>query len=62
MIDPKLIINIAFIEHANKFMKTTFSAITRPHIKTTLAKKKTIVLALLMFYEAKQNPLKKSKC
>ena len=43
-------------------MITTFSAITRPHIKTTLAKKKTIVLALLMFYEAKQNPLKKSKC
>ena len=32
-------------------MNNTFGAITQAHIKTTLAKSKTRVLALLMFYE-----------
>ena len=32
-------------------MLTTFGAITQTFIKSTLLKKKTIVLALLIFYE-----------
>ena len=39
-------------------MKTTFVAITQPYIKTILAKNKTILLVLLMFYETRQNPKK----
>ena len=42
-------------------MKTTLGARTQTHIKTTLAKKKTRVLALLMFYETRKNPKKASK-
>ena len=30
----------------------------KPHIKTILAKKKTRVLALLMFYDTRKNPKK----
>ena len=44
MINPTFNINKAFREQVNKCMKNTFSAITQPHIKTTLAKKKTMVL------------------
>ena len=44
-----------------KCIKTTFGAITKPHIRTTLAKKKTRVLALLMFYETSQTPKKAFK-
>ena len=45
----------AFREQWNKYMKTKFFAITQSRIKTILAKKKTRVLALLMFYEARKN-------
>ena len=45
----------------DKFINTTFSAITQPHIKTILAKKKTRVVALLMFYETRKNPKKAFK-
>ena len=41
-------------------MKTTFGAITQPHISKIL--KKTIVLSLLMFYETRKNPKNFSKC
>ena len=39
-------------------MKTIFVAITQPHIKITLEKKKTRVLELLIFYETRQNTKK----
>ena len=39
-------------------MKTKFGSITQPHIKTPLTTKKKRVLALLMFYEIRQNPKK----
>ena len=42
-------------------MKTTFGTITQPHIRTILAKNNTIVLALLMFYETRNNPKKAFK-
>ena len=58
MINPTLNINKAFIEQVNKCIKTTLGAITQPHIKTILAKNKTRVLALLMFYDTRQNPKK----
>ena len=40
-------------------MKTTFGSIAQPYIKTTLAKNKTRVLALLMFYETRKNPTRR---
>ena len=58
MINLKLNINKAFIEKVNKSMNTKFGEITKPHIRTTLAKKNTRVLDLLLFYEARQNPKK----
>ena len=39
-------------------MKTTFVAITQPHIRTILEKNNTRVLALLMFYDTISNPKK----
>ena len=51
MINPNLNINKAFREQLEKCMITTFGAIAQPFIRSTLLKKKTIVLALLMFYE-----------
>ena len=42
-------------------MKTKFGAITQPHIKTTLAKNKTRVLSLLIFYDTRQNSKKDFK-
>ena len=45
----------------NKCIKSTFGAIEQPHIKTTLAKKKTRVLELLMIYEIRQNTKKSFK-
>ena len=41
-----------------KCTKTTFGAITQPHISKILAKNNTRVLALLMFYETRKNPKK----
>ena len=58
MINPTLNINKAFREQVNKHMKTTFGAITKHHIKTTLEKNKTRELALLIFYERRNNPKK----
>ena len=58
MINPTLNINKAFRQQGNKYMKTTFGTITQPHIVTILAKKNTIVLALLTFYETRKNPKK----
>ena len=49
MINPNLNINKAFREQVQKCMNITFVPITKPHIRATLAKKKTRVLALLMF-------------
>ena len=39
-------------------MKTTFGAITQPHIRTMLENNNARVLALLMFYEIRKNPEK----
>ena len=61
MINTTLNIKKAFREQVNKWIKTTFGAITQPHIKTTLAKQKTRVLALLMFYETRKYPEKAFK-
>ena len=38
MINPTLNITKIFIEQVNKCMKTTFGAITQPHIQITLEK------------------------
>ena len=61
MINPTLNINKAFREQVNKCMKTTFGAITKPYIKTTLAKNNTRVLALFMFDEKRKNTKKAFK-
>ena len=58
MINPTLNINKSFREEVTECMNNTFVAITQPHIKTTLEKKKTRVSALLMFYETRKNPRK----
>ena len=58
MINPTLNINKAFKGHVTKCVKNTFGTITQPHIVTILAKKNTIVLALLTFYETRKNPKK----
>ena len=39
-------------------MNTIFGEITQPHNRTTLEKKNTRVLALLLFYQTTQNPKK----
>ena len=38
-------------------MKTTFGATTQPPIRATFSKKKTTVLALLMFYETRADEI-----
>ena len=58
MINPTLNIDKAFKEKVTKFTKTTFGAITQPHISKILAKKNTRVLELLMFYDTRENPYK----
>ena len=60
-INQKLNINKAFREQVDKCMKTTFGATTKSYIRSTLAKYTTRVLALLMFYETRQNPKKAFK-
>ena len=62
MINPTLNINKAFKEQVNKCMNNLFDAITQPNIKTRLEKKRTRVLALLMFYETRTNTKNLSKC
>ena len=56
MINPTLNINKSFKEKITNCMKTTFGAITQPHIRTILEKNNTRVLALVMFYEKRKNP------
>ena len=58
MINPTLNINKAFKEQVNKCMNNLFDAITQPNIRTKLEKKNVRVLALLMFYETRNNPKK----
>ena len=58
MINPTSSINKAFKDNVTKCMKTIFGSITQPHISKILSKKQTIVLALLMFYEARKKPKK----
>ena len=53
MINTNLNINKAFREKVDKCMKNKFDAITQNFIIFTLLKNKTVVLALLMFYETK---------
>ena len=53
MINPGLNVNKTFREQVEKFMFTTFGAITQPFIKSTLLKMKTRVLALILFYETR---------
>ena len=55
-------IDKAFMEKVDKRMNTTFGLITQSHMIGTLAKKKTRVLALLMFYETRKILRKLSKC
>ena len=40
--------------------ETIFGPITQPHIRSTLSKNKTIVLALLVFYETRADNPKKA--
>ena len=58
MINPKLNINKEFRKQAHKFVNITFGPSTQPFIKASSAKNNTRVLALLMFYETRQNPKK----
>ena len=58
MINPKLNINKALIQRVDKNMNTTFGEIIQPPIRTTLTKKNTRVLALLLSYKIRQNPKK----
>ena len=62
MINPKLNINKAFIEQVDKCMDSTFGLINQTYIIYTLKKKKTIVLALLMFYETIKILRKLTEC
>ena len=55
MINPTLNIHKAFREQGTKCMKTTFFAITQPHIRTISAKKNTRVLSLSIFYNTRKN-------
>ena len=57
MMNPTFNINKELWEKVNKYMKTTFGAITQPHIRI-LMPKIIIVLALLMFCEERNNPKK----
>ena len=58
IINKKLNINKSSEEKVFKCMNNTFGPITQPYIRSTLAKNTTRVLALLMFYETRQNPNK----
>ena len=53
MINPGLNVKKAFREQVEKCMFTTFGEITQPFIKSTLAKKNKIVLALILFYDTR---------
>ena len=51
MINTCFNVNKAFREQVEKCMNTTFGAITQPFIRAAFFKKKTIMLAILLFYE-----------
>ena len=52
-------VNKYFKEQMEKCIYTTFGPITQPFIKTTLSKKNTLVLALILVYETRgYNPKK----
>ena len=59
MINPGLNVNKAFVEQVEKCMYITFGAITQTFLKSTWAKNKTRVLALVMFYETREDNPKK---
>ena len=61
MINPTLNINKAFKKQLNKCMSNIFGEIIQPHIRTTFAKNNKRVLALLLFCETRQNPMKAFK-
>ena len=62
LISQNLNINNSFIEKVDKCMTATFGQITQNHIRATLSKNKTRVLALLLFYETRAyNPKKTFK-
>ena len=58
MINPRLNINKAFIEQVDKCMNNKFVPITQLFIRETSPKNKTIVSAVLMFYETRKSPKK----
>ena len=58
IINPNLNMKKSLKEQVTNYTKTTFGAITQPHISKILAKENTRVLALLMFYETRKNPRK----
>ena len=53
MINPGFNVNKSFREQVEKCMYTTFGEITQPFIKSTLAKKNTSVVALIVFYDTR---------
>ena len=61
MINLTLSVDKAFKDQGTKCMKTKFGAMNQPQTSKILWKKKR-VLALIMFYETRQNPKKISKC
>ena len=55
MINPKLNINKPFREQVDNFINNKFVPTTQPFIRSTIAKNKTRVLPLLIFYETRIN-------
>ena len=62
MINSTFNIKKVFKEQVTKCIKNKSGAITQPHIGKILAKKKTRVLALLIFYKTRKIPRIFSKC
>ena len=59
IIDPGFNVKKSFIEQVQKCIYTTFGEITQTIVKSTLAKKNKILLALIIFYETRAyNPKK----
>ena len=61
MINPKVNINKALIEKLYKCIYNTFVSSTQPSFRDTLEKNNTRVLALLMFYDTRNNTKKAFK-
>ena len=60
MINTGLNVNKAFREQVEKYMYTTFGETTQPLVKSTLVKKNTSLLALIMFNETRANNPRKA--